>query len=359
MLQSNVKKKYSVLIVDDDPRNIRILYEILGDDFNLSSAEDGEKALEKVRLSPPDIILLDIMMPGIDGYEVCKQLKNSDDYKTIKIILVSGKALTEERIKGYESGADDFVSKPFDMDEILAKVNVFAKLKSMEEVNKLKTDFICLINHEMGTPLNHIIGISDLLVRQGGLDDATVTSIEDISHAASKLGNKINNILFLARLKQQNIPELIDIDAKNLLDDVIQLLGEPPDQVDVKYQISDAVSFAGDIELIQTLFLHLFTVAISRSATPVICRITQPEENENKSGVLIEVSDSGEQLTDVQIKNYFDPFYTEDIMLHSEGLNIIMGICSQIVLMHNGEISINNNVTQGTSLNIYLPSNAQ
>jgi len=354
-VQNTLSQKPHVLIVDDDPRNIRILYEILDDDFDLRSSADGEQALDDVALSPPDIILLDIMMPGIDGYEVCRRLKSSSEYRNIKIILVSGKALTEERIKGYESGADDFVTKPFDMDEILAKVNVFAKLKSMEEVNKLKTDFLSLISHEMGTPLNHIIGISDLLIQQGGLDDSVSSSIKDMGNAAHNLSDKINKILFLAKLKQSSISDVIAMDVKNMVTDVVQLLGESPSHLDVNYEISDGIIVLADFELMQKLFLYLLSTAMNRSSSTVLCRITTVSNGEKPDGIAINIVDSGEQLSQTQIDNYFDPFYIEDIMLHSEGLNITMGICQQIVSMHHGDIAITNNDTSGTCIEIWLP----
>ncbi len=349
--------KPNVLIVDDDPRNVRILYEILGDDFILSSSSDGEQALEDVEKSPPDIVLLDIMMPGIDGYEVCKRLKSSSQYSNIKIILVSGKALTEERLKGYDSGADDFVTKPFDMDEIFAKVNVFAKLKSMEEVNKLKTDFLSLISHEMGTPLNHIIGLSDLLIKQGGLDESVSDSIHDMGNAAHQLSDKIKKIIYLAKLKQATCSNCIEIDVKNLLTDVVQLLGEPPECLNINYEISDGLTLYGDVELLQTLFVYLFSTATSNSTSSVTCRLKLIASKENCDGISIDIEDSGKHISEQQINNYFDPFYIEDIMLHGEGLNIIMGICAQIVAMHHGEIAISNKEGNGTCIGIWLPCN--
>ena len=341
--------KTNVLIVDDDPRNIRILYEILGDSFELMSSPDGEQALDDVKKCTPDIILLDIMMPGIDGYEVCKTLKDSDQYKDIKIILVSGKALTEERVKGYESGADDFVTKPFDMDEILAKVNVFSKLKSMEEVNRLKSDFLSLINHEMGTPLNHIIGISDLLVKQAVLDNAISASIKDMGDAAHLLSDKINNILFLSKLKQSVGLNLIELDAKNLISDVIQLLGKSSSEVNITYEIDNGLVFKGDFELMQQLFIYLLATPTNES--PVLCRISY----ESSCGISIDIETMGDKISGKKIQNYFNPFYIEDVMLHSEGMNITMGICAQIVEMHQGNIAVRNTDT-GICISIWLPS---
>ena len=131
-------EKPKILVVDDEPRNQRILSEILEDEFNLIMASNGAEALSLNDSERPDLILLDIMMPGIDGYEVCSQIKKDPQFQFTKIILVSGKALIEERLKGYSVGADDYLTKPFIGEELLAKAKVFLRLNSVEkELNNL------------------------------------------------------------------------------------------------------------------------------------------------------------------------------------------------------------------------------
>ncbi|MCK4744263.1 MAG: hybrid sensor histidine kinase/response regulator [Sulfuriflexus sp.] len=350
-----MNKRTRVLIVDDDERNVKILYEILEDEFELYSACDGETALLEVDKISPDVILLDIMMPGVDGYEVCRRLKISDESRGVKIILVSGKALTEERLKGYEVGADDFVVKPFDMDEIHAKVHVFAKLKSMEEVNKLKTDFLNLINHETGTPLNHIIGTSDLLLMNDDLDAETADGIKDISKAAHSLSNKISNILFLSKLKQQTLSDLDDIDVSSVLSDISSFLGDVPENIEIKFDVEEGQSFKGNFVLIQKLFLYIFKNAVEVSGSLVSCRAKCSANNDGILGVSFEIEDSGSDISDAQLQNFFDPFHVDDLMLHSEGLNTTMAICSEIITLHHGNIGIKRNEPSGICLSIWLP----
>ena len=343
------------MIVDDDPRNICILEELLCDDYSISTAENGEQALSIIDEVQPDILLLDIMMPGIDGYEVCSRVKASEATMNIKVILVSGKAMPEERIRGYESGADDFVIKPFDIDELSAKINVFAKLKSMEEVTKLKSDFLSLISHEVGTPLNHIIGLSDLLVRQGDLNTATREAVVDMGDAAHSLSQTVNNILFLAKLKQEKLSDYIEMDARNLVLDIIQLLGDPPSELDIKFEISNTLRITGNFELIEKLFVNLFSSTMNTAEGTVLCRV-QPKDKASQPGVEFAIEYKAEQLDEKQMDKFFDPFYIEDIMAHSQGTNIIMGICQQIVAMHRGDISIRN-MTEGLCITVWLPEN--
>ena len=109
-----------ILIVDDQPMNVEILYKILKRDYVVETASDGEEGLDKVRQFEPDLVLLDVMMPGIDGYEVCRRIKASPVGDFTQVILVSGKASQFERQEGYEAGADDYLSKPINK-EMLRK----------------------------------------------------------------------------------------------------------------------------------------------------------------------------------------------------------------------------------------------
>lgn len=113
----------TILVVDDEPKNHDIMSGVLGANYVLVHANDGANALAKIEESTPDLVLLDIMMPGIDGYEVCKLLKDHDSARDVPVIFVSAKESIQERLKGYEAGAVDFFVKPFDHDELRAKVN--------------------------------------------------------------------------------------------------------------------------------------------------------------------------------------------------------------------------------------------
>lgn len=120
-------KKTKILVVDDDPMNLKFLKEILSDQYNVESALSGEEALEIIFEFMPEILLLDIMMPGIDGYEVCKRIRANKKLANMKILLVSAKAMLNEKLMGYEVGADDYITKPFEHEELLAKIKIFIR----------------------------------------------------------------------------------------------------------------------------------------------------------------------------------------------------------------------------------------
>ena len=123
-----MKQLGRVLVVDDNVTNVNILCRLLRKGYEVATAESGEECLAKMAAFKPQLVLLDIMMPGIDGYEACRQIKSSAIGDFVQVILVSGKGSTAERVKGYEANADDYIVKPFDHEELLSKVRVQFRL---------------------------------------------------------------------------------------------------------------------------------------------------------------------------------------------------------------------------------------
>jgi|APSaa5957512622_1039677.scaffolds.fasta_scaffold19016_2 DNA-binding response OmpR family regulator len=111
-----------ILVVDDDLTNLRYLIEVLEEDFDIRSVTTGEEALKVIGQFNPQLILLDVMLPGIDGYDVCRQIRSNSELSDVKIILISAKAMKNERNKGYEAGADFYITKPFAHDDLLATI---------------------------------------------------------------------------------------------------------------------------------------------------------------------------------------------------------------------------------------------
>lgn len=123
-----------ILIVDDDPFNLDLLEQELTDhSYTIERASDGEEALKKVESFLPDVILLDYMMPKMNGIEVVKRLKQDERYKGVPVILLTAKGSQEDKVRGLDAGADDYVVKPFDFIELLARVRSMARLKQMHD----------------------------------------------------------------------------------------------------------------------------------------------------------------------------------------------------------------------------------
>lgn len=141
--------KRTILVVDDCEVNREILLELLGDEYHVVAVPSGEGALRSLPETAPDIVLLDIMMPGLDGYETCRQIKSSPLGPFTQVILVSGKSQTHERLQGYAAGADDYIVKPFDHEELCAKLRIHLRLKKMGEQVWALNAQLQKFNHEL------------------------------------------------------------------------------------------------------------------------------------------------------------------------------------------------------------------
>ena len=122
-----MSEKRRIMAVDDDPINLFLLNEFLESEYEVKMVPSGEDALDGLSDYKPEIILLDIMMPGLDGYQVCSKVRENPDHDNIKIIFLSAKQSLNDRLHGYECGADDFITKPFNHDELLAKIKIFLR----------------------------------------------------------------------------------------------------------------------------------------------------------------------------------------------------------------------------------------
>jgi DNA-binding response OmpR family regulator len=133
-----VQEKRKILAVDDNSINLAVIEELLGNQYNLMTVSTGIEALKTAQEFRPDLIILDIMLHGMDGYEVCQEIRKSSSLRHTKIIMVSAMAMTSDRLKGFQIGADDYLAKPFDGEELLVKVCAHLRPKPIEAISENK-----------------------------------------------------------------------------------------------------------------------------------------------------------------------------------------------------------------------------
>ncbi len=203
-----------ILIADDNPNNIKVLIDFLKESgFKTLVATSGEFCLKTLERSLPDLILLDVVMPGMDGFETCRQIKASERTKDIPVIFITAIAdNTEEKIKGLSIGGVDYISKPIIREEVLARINVHLTLRKLtkelieakdkaEAANRTKSLFLAQMNHELRTPLSAILGFSKIIEMTKNEEEKQQKYARSIHDAGSHLLNLIEDILDISKIE--------------------------------------------------------------------------------------------------------------------------------------------------------------
>jgi two-component system sensor histidine kinase/response regulator len=352
-----VPTQNKILLVDDNPTNIAILEEMLSEEYNLAAASTGEASLEIAPAFQPDLILLDIMMPGINGYETCRRIRAHTSLRHTKIIMVSAKAMLSERLQGYEAGADDYITKPFEEDELLAKVRVYMRLKSVEEVHQLKSDLLTLLRHETRTPLNGILAPVQMLLADKTMDDAERTMLLDmVQQSAKRLQGLLQKVITLSAMKArqwdfQCVPADLCAVARHAIYAVAAYASER--DVTIEQRLPDHAITRLDPEQIETVLSAILENAVRSSplAGHVVVEVLCDE-----TCYRMTVTDQGAGIDADFLPHVFEEFAHTDIDHHTAGHGLSLAIARQIMLAHNGTISVESTKGAGTVFTVLLPA---
>jgi len=348
-------KKNKILIVDDDPMNILIVEEMLREYYDLNTASDEDGALKICEVFKPDLILLDLMLQFTNGYDLCRKLKSNQASAFTKIILISSKALLKDRLFGYQAGADDYLSKPFDRDELLAKVRIFIRLKSVEEIDRVKDDLINVFSHETRTPLNAIIGFAKLLKDSPSISGEEQEFVDLILESGHSLLNLSNKAILLSNLKKGST-ELnpVRITASQLMDMASRKIPHSllHKNITVEDQTKD-IAGTLDPKLGETALSYLLDNAYRFS--PKGSTISVNAEITENGDFVIGVSDSGPGIQQSRLMKIFDEFGIEDVAHHGRGHGLSLSIVKQIMLLHGGMVKAENNPDTGCTIKLVFP----
>ena len=190
----------TILIVDDTPANLGVLVETLGvAGYQLMVAEDGEEALAQTLQTQPDLILLDVMMPGIDGFETCRRLKERAETKDIPVLFMTALNETTDKVKAFAAGAVDYIAKPIEHEEALARVGTHLAIRrlqrELQEQIALKQRFMKIAGHDLRNPLFLILLATELARRQTGIPPKVIRFLESIEESAAHIRRIIDTFL--------------------------------------------------------------------------------------------------------------------------------------------------------------------
>ncbi|MEM4248567.1 MAG: hybrid sensor histidine kinase/response regulator [Candidatus Nanoarchaeia archaeon] len=349
-------KKNKVLIVDDEPVNIAILKEILDAEYETSYASSGNEAIILSETFLPDLILLDIMLPDADGYELCRKIKNSPKTSNIKIILVSVKNSLQEKLIGYESGADDYITKPFEPEEVLAKTKVFLRLKNAEQINEEKKALLNIFCHETRTPLNAIVGFANLLINSRTISKNDAERARHILSAGNELLTFISKIVLLEELKNGTRKIILQkLKLSQILSLAMNTFSTDFKNKKIKVNIeveNDEKFFDGDEELILFSINCLLKNALVHNPETSSIKIKIFSDAQN---VYFSIFDNGPGIPENLQKEIFSEFVVADINHHGRGHGLSLPIVKLISELHGGTISLQNNSPSGSIFSLSFP----
>lgn len=355
---------FDILIIDDVPKNIQVVAGMLEDQgYNLAFAGSGEEALKKIVSHDFDLILLDIMMQGIDGFEVCRRIKENPETRNIPIIFLTARTDTESIVKGFNTGAVDYVTKPFNAAELTARVKTHIELSRSRErlrvANATKDKFFSIIAHDLKNPFNALYGLSDLFLRLYDKHDDQkkkdlVTQIRSSSEKAYKL---LQNLLDWSRMQTGSIkfhPKNIDLYPYVL--ESIMLLQATADkkQIRLKADMEKGTTVFGDPDMISMVIRNLISNALKFTQPQGRVEISSHSEQHFE---YVHVSDNGIGMSPDTLSKLFridvhpSTLGTED----EKGTGLGLILCQEFVKRNGGDIQVDSTPGKGSVFTFTIP----
>ena len=353
--------KYKILIIDDEPNNILALTSILEEDYSVYALADSTEAVDTVKTEMPDLILLDIIMPDMDGYDVITKLKASDKTKDIPVIFITGLTGIEAQEKGFLLGAADYISKPFHpmvvKMRVQNQVNIYMKLalNHANAANKAKSDFLANMSHEMRTPLNAIIGMTLIGKNAPDINDK-IHALNKIGDASSHLLSMVNDILDMAKIEADKL-ELMNVHynfnhmIENILNVVHFRADEKEQSLTVNIDTGIPEYLYGDDQRLTQVLMNLLTNAVkfTHDKGDVRLDVSIVEQFNKDYLIRFEVTDSGIGIPLDKQKLLFTPFEQGDNSVSRKygGTGLGLSIATRIVELMGGKIRVESELGKG------------
>ncbi|MGQ8338493.1 response regulator [Sunxiuqinia sp. A32] len=363
----NKTVQQKILIVDDMPVNLELMKSILSrEDYLIVTSKTGNSAMAKANANVFDLILLDIVLPDIDGFEICRQIKAGSKNKETPIIFLTAQREKESIVKGFKLGAVDYILKPFSDEELLARVKLHLSLKKTQQelllarneaegLAKAKSMFLANMSHEIRTPLNGIVGMVDIL-KQTALDEQQTEFVEIVDISSENLLMIINDILDYSKIEAGQIAfEKIKFNLKQEVEEVKKLLYYKSSQKNLEFSIvyDDDLPdmLIGDPLRLKQILINLSNNAIKFTREGFVRVFVKLDKKYGqKYRLLFEVEDSGIGISPENQSKLFRSFSQADSSTTRKygGTGLGLAISKKLSNLMSGEIGVISEENKGS-----------
>ena len=362
---------HTILLIDDNKDTRTPLVTVLEEaEYKVTLGCCAEEAMKLLRSLMPDLILLDVMMSGMNGFSFCRKLKKDPRYQDIPVIFLTSLAQQTDIVKGFDAGAQDFIIKPFNQQELLARVRTHIHLHDTLLENKRlsrlaldasrsKSEFLASMSHEIRTPLNSIIGMAEVLA-ETALSEEQHDFVRIFRSAGENLLEIINDILDLSKIEAgQTELETIDFDLPALLESITSIVSLRADEQETSLHthIDSDVPFylKGDPTRLRQILLNLVGNAVkftSQGEVEIKVSLKEPEQN-----LFFSIKDNGIGIPADKQQLIFDSFTQADSLTTRKygGTGLGLTICQKLLTIMQGHIWLTSQPGKGSTFFFTIP----
>ena len=392
----------TILVVDDNPVNLKLLNHTLSSaGYKVKIEVNGLNVIPQVKTSIPDLIVLDIMLPDLSGFEICKQLQADPLTRSIPIIFITALADTVDKVKGLSLGAVDYITKPFQKEELLARVRTHLHLKRLiksleiqnqelrqltqqnedlehrvaertaelkqalekeKELNQLKSRFITIASHEFRTPLAIIASSSGILQKFSDRlnEERKQEHLQTIQHTIKHITQILDDVLMINRAEADKIE--LHLEAADIVDFCHHLqsaIAESNNQHTINFSvdlgqetITNSLIIQFDKKLLQQIITNLLNNAIKYSPNHNLVKFSLTKADDK---IIFKISDHGIGIPEADQDNLFASFHRGSNVGNIAGTGLGLSIVKKCVDLHQGEINIDSQIGKGTTVTITIP----
>ena len=365
-----------VFVVDDVAANVRLLAGILKvADYDVVTASSGAELLQRVVEVAPDVVLLDVMMPEMDGFEVCRRLRAQESTKTLPVVMVTALHETEDRVRALDAGADDFLTKPVNEIEVVARVKSLVRIKrgrddlerayaDLQRAEGLRDSLASMLVHDLRTPLTTIIAPMQMLHDEdlGELNETQIEVAAMSIRSAQRLLHLVNELLDVSKMQDGRLTlQRANIDIARAVEEAIEFTGaeRKSGESDFSRQITREYSFDlptvnGDNDLVRRVLSNLLGNAMKFTPQEKLIATGARVENDE---MLLWVRDEGDGVPAEYHEKIFDKF--GQVESRQEGRKFSTGLgltfCKLAVEAHGGRIWLESVENEGSTFYFTLP----